>query len=248
VVISQGLARREFPGVDPVGRLVYIGRNPQPFQIVGVANDVRQFGLDMDPLPQFFLDVSHWPAPAFQFPIGPYFVIRTGDRAPSAIVSDVHAVARQIDPEATLYNVATMEQIVGNSLVRPRLYAVLLAIFAGVAVTLAAIGIFGVLAYSVTRRTQEIGIRMALGARPAQVLRLVLGRSVALTLLGIALGLGGAAAVTRSLQGMLFGLTPLDPATYAAVAVTFALVAALASYVPARRATKVDPLIALRYE
>jgi putative ABC transport system permease protein len=131
---------------------------------------------------------------------------------------------------------------------RPRFYAVLLGIFAAVAVTLAAVGLYGVMAYSVTRRTREIGIRMALGAARADVLSLVLGQTLVLTVVGITLGLAGSAAFTRYLAGLLFGLTPLDPTTFIAVALVFGAVATGAALVPARRATNVDPLIALRYE
>jgi len=144
--------------------------------------------------------------------------------------------------------VATMEQLVSNSISRPRLYAVLLGMFAGVAVTLAAVGIYGVLAYAVTQRTREIGIRMALGAERWNVMGLVMGQSAALIALGIALGLAGAAAFTRYLDTMLFGLTPRDPATFVTVSLTLAAIATLASYVPARRATRVDPLVALRHD
>jgi putative ABC transport system permease protein len=160
----------------------------------------------------------------------------------------VAAVARQLDSQAALYNIATMEQLVSNSMVRPRLYAVLLGGFAAVAAALAAVGIFGVMAYSVTQRTKEIGIRMALGAQWAQVMRLVMGQSLVLIGVGIVLGVAGAAAVTRYLEGMLFGLTPLDPSTFIVVSLFFAVIALVASYVPARRATKVDPLVSLRYE
>jgi putative ABC transport system permease protein len=223
-----------------------VGRNPKPFRIVGVVDDVRQFGLDREPQPQFFADIGQWTGPN-QFPVGPYFVIRTRARL-SSVVADVAAVARQLDSQAALYNIATMEQLVSNSMVRPRLYAVLLGGFAAVAVALAAVGIFGMMAYSVTQRTKEIGIRMALGAQWAQVMRLVMGQSFVLIGAGIVLGVAGAAAVTRYLEGMLFGLTPLDPSTFVAVSLLFAVIALLASYVPARRATKVDPLIALRCE
>jgi putative ABC transport system permease protein len=160
----------------------------------------------------------------------------------------VAAVARQLDSQAALYNIATMEQLVSNSMVRPRLYAVLLGGFAAVAAALAAVGIFGVMAYSVTQRTKEIGIRMALGAQWAQVMRLVMGQSLVLIGVGIVLGVAGAAAVTRYLEGMLFGLTPLDPSTFIVVSLFFAVIALVASYLPARRATKVDPLVSLRYE
>jgi putative ABC transport system permease protein len=137
---------------------------------------------------------------------------------------------------------------VATTIARPRLYATLLAVFAGVGAVLAAVGIYGVLAYSVAQRTREIGIRVALGARPAAVMRLVLGQSFVLTMIGIGLGIAGAVAVTRYLEGMLFGLTPLDPITFVAVSILFAAIAAVASLVPAHRATAVDPIVALRAE
>src|SRR6185503_4039802 len=153
-----------------------------------------------------------------------------------------------LEPQATVDNVATMEQLLSNSLSRPRLYAVLLGIFAGVAVALTAIGIYGVMGYSVAQRTREIGIRMALGAHRAAVMGLVLRQAAAVTVIGIACGIGAAAAVSKYLQGLLFGLTPLDASTFVGVAFLFAAIAMFASYVPARRATKVDPLVALRSE
>jgi len=145
-------------------------------------------------------------------------------------------------------NIATMDEIVSSSIARPRLYAVLLATFAGVAVTLAAIGIYGVMSFSVARRTREIGIRIALGARHAAVMGLVLRHGAMLTGLGLIGGLAAAAALTRSLRGLLFGITPLDHSTFAAVTLLFAAIALLAAYVPARRATAVDPLAAIRSE
>jgi putative ABC transport system permease protein len=181
------------------------------------------------------------------FPLGPYFSVRTRSD-PAGIVPHVRDIARQLDPDAGLFNVATMEQVVSNRISRPRMYAVLLGIFAGVAGALAAIGIYGVMAYSVAQRTREIGIRVALGARPSEVMALVLGQSTLITAIGIIAGLAGAAGATRYLQGMLFGLTPLDPSTFVAVSILFATVAMLAAYLPARRATKVDPLVALRSE
>jgi len=246
LLVNQALARHEFPGENPIGQQVFAGRDAAPWEIVGVVEDVRQESLDRDPGPQVFAQVSQWPGPAV-FPLGPYFSIRTRSD-PMAIVPDVRELARQLDANAGLFNVATMEQIVSNRISRARMYAVLLGVFAGVAGALAAIGIYGVMAYAVAQRTREIGIRMALGARPSEVMALVLGHATVTTAVGITAGLAGAAAATRSLEGMLFGLTPLDPATFAAAGVAFAAVAMLAAYLPARRATRVDPMTALRSE
>jgi putative ABC transport system permease protein len=164
------------------------------------------------------------------------------------VIPNIRAIVRRLDRQAALFNIAPMEQLVTTTIAQPRMYTMLLSIFAGIGATLAVIGIYGVMAYRVTQRTREIGIRMALGARRAQVLALVLRKGVTLTIIGIAVGLVGAAAATRFLQGMLFGITPLDARTFAAVSLLFGLVAMLASYVPARRATKVDPIVALRSE
>ncbi len=248
LVINQALARRDFPNENPIGQTVYIGRRPDPWQIVGIVEDVRQFGLDRAPEPQFFADMRQWPETGLLlFPVGAYYALRI-EADPAPVVADVRRVVREIDAEAGLFNVASMDQLVSTTIARPRMYAVLLTIFAGVGVVLAAVGIYGVLAYSVSQRTREIGIRMALGAQRSSVVALVLGESAALTAVGIALGVAGAAAATRYLEGMLFGLTPLDPATFVAVSLLFAAVAALAAWVPARRATAVSPLTALRCE
>jgi len=248
IVINQALARRQFPNENPIGQTVYVGRFPHPWQIVGIVEDVRQFGLDRAPEPQFFIDMRQWPGTGLLlFPVGAYYAIRA-DHDAGEIIAAARRQIRDIDVEAGLFNVATMEQLVATTIARPRMYAVLLGIFAAVGVVLAAVGIYGVLAYSVTRRTREIGIRMALGAQPSAVMRLVLGQSFVLTGVGVGLGVAGAAMMTRYLKGMLFGLTPLDPMTFAAVSVLFAAVAAIASFVPAHRATTVNPLVALRAE
>ena len=181
------------------------------------------------------------------FPAGAYFVVRSQPGA-GDIVPRVRDAVRDLDPQASLQNIATMDQIVSNWLTRPRLYAVLLGVFASIAVLIAAIGIYGVVAYAVAQQTREIGIRIALGARRWRIVSLVLGRSLVLTAIGIALGLVCAAAAAQDLRAMLFGLSPLDPVTFVAVAATFACVAVLASFIPARRATRMDPLTALRCE
>jgi putative ABC transport system permease protein len=179
--------------------------------------------------------------------LGPYYTVRT-DVDPMSIIPAVRAGVRELDARAGLYNIATMEQLVANRIARPRMYAVLLGLFAALAAGLALVGVYGVMAYVAAGRTREIGIRMALGAQHADVVRLVLRQSVAITAAGIVLGLAGAVVLTRYLEGMLFGLSPLDPTTLLVVSLAFAAVATLASYVPARRAASVDPLLALRCE
>jgi predicted permease len=248
LLINRTLARRDFPEGSPVGKTIYLGREPAPWEIVGVVDDVRQTGLDSEPFPQMFLNLAQWDAPQVPvFPAGAYYAVRTAS-APLLAIGHVRNIVRLLDSRASIENVATMNQIIANRMTRPRMYAVLLGTFATIAVLLAAVGIYGVMAYSVAQRTREIGIRVALGARPGSVLGLVMGQSALLSIAGVTIGLGGAMWATRYLQGLLFGLTPLDPATFAAVALLFLAVATAASFVPARRATTVDPSVALRAE
>ena len=248
VLINRTLARRDFPDGNAVGTIIYLGRDNAPWEIVGVVDDVRQSGLDREPAPQMFLDLRQWDAPQVPiFPAGAYYAVRTAG-APLLAIGHVRGIVRQLDSRASLENVATMDQIIANRMTRPRMYAVLLGVFAAIAVALAAAGIYGVMAYSVAQRTREIGIRVALGARPSSVLGLVMGQSALLSVAGVVIGLAGAMWTTQYLQGLLFGLTPLDPATFAGAALLFLAVATVASYLPARRAATVDPSVALRAE
>jgi predicted permease len=247
LVISESLARRAFPGRSPIGETAYLRRDTTPWQIIGVVQDVRQFAFDRPVDPQVFVDFRQWPGVN---PIGDapnYFAVRTkGD--PLSMVPAIRNAVHSIDPKVGLDNIATMEQIVANSMSRPRLYTVLLGIFAAVSMTLAGIGIYGLTAYSVVRRTREIGIRMALGSSASQVRNLVIRQSMWLVAAGVIIGCAGAAALTRFLQGLLFGVEPFDGVTLLSVVVLFLFVAIVASYAPARRATRVDPLVALRCE
>ena len=241
-LISRTFANSGFFDGPALGRQIYAGK--ASWEVVGIVEDVRQFDLDRAPGSEMFIIDFITAPPGFG---GTYFAVRTED-SPLAISADVRTLVRQLDPAATVDNVATMEQIVSNAVSGSRLFAVLLGGFATVAVALAAIGIYGVLAFIVTHRTREIGIRMALGARSTAVVSLVVRQSAVQIVIGVAVGIGGAALLSRYLEGLLFGVTPLDPLTYAAAGVTFALVALAAAYGPARRATEVDPLIALRAE
>jgi putative ABC transport system permease protein len=241
LLINQALARSGFLGRSPVGTQILPTIRDTPWQIVGIVDDLRQQGLDQEPSPQIFVS-------AMQFPIGnpnPYFAVRAeGD--PATLIPAVREAVREVDPQAFVDNIATLETVVANSLARQRLFAVLLGAFAMVATTLAAIGIYGVMAHSVSRRTREIGVRMALGADQRSVLRLVLGQSLGLTVIGLGGGVAGAIGLSRYLERLLFGLSPLDVSTFAGVSLVFLLVGMIASWVPAYRAASVGPLAALR--
>jgi predicted permease len=248
LLVNEALARREFGGTNAIGHFVYVGRDTAPWEIVGVVDNVLQFGLDREPEPQFFADFRQLPQKGLPlFPVGAYYAIRMSG-APLTAVADVRRVVSELDEHAKLFNVVPMAQLVATTISRPRMYATLLGIFAAVSVVLAAVGVFGVIAFSVAQRTREIGIRLALGAQRSTVMGLVLRQTAMLTAVGIVLGVAGAAAIARYLEGMLFGLSPLDLTTFGAVVVLFAAVAVSASYIPARRAMNVDPLTAIRDE
>jgi putative ABC transport system permease protein len=245
-VINRTLAAQYFGTADPVGKPLTLWSLEG--EVVGVVADVRQLAFDRAPEPQLFMDARQhptgWP---LGFSDGVYVAIRT-DADAAAIVPAIRRVVRELDPTMPIDSVATMDEIVSSSVTRPRADAVLMGIFAAVALVLAAVGVYGVVAYFVTQRTREIGIRVALGARRPEVLALVLRRAAALTATGLALGLAGALGAARYLAGMLYGVAPVDVATFAGVTVTLGVVATIASCMPARRAAAVDPVVALRYE
>jgi putative ABC transport system permease protein len=247
ILINQSLARERFPNTDPVGRAVYLAGDRTPWEVAGVVDDVWT-GLDRAPGPQVLREFPTAPASELQM-LGTryYYAVRT-TRPAGAIVPAIRDIVRQIDDQAFLDNLVPLEELLADSIARPRLYAVLLGVFGATALVLAAIGIYGVMAYAVTQAVREIGLRIALGAEAGDVVTLVLGRAAILTAVGIALGVAGAAAASQYLRGMLFGLTPLDVRTYVAVVAGFSGVAMLAAYVPARRAASGDPLSALRAE
>jgi predicted permease len=245
-VVNQALARRVFPGEDPVGKRINFGGkggDGQPIwvEIVGVVSDVRSIELNAEPEPEVY--ASHLQVP-FE---GMSFVVRSSVE-PESLAPAVREAVRAVDGAQPVSEVRPMEQLVSDAAAQPRLNFLLLGVFAGVALLLAAAGIYGVMSYAVTQRTHEIGIRIALGAQGRDVLRFVVGQGMALALVGVAAGLFGALLLTRLMSSLLYGVSATDPLTFAAVSLLLTLVALAACLVPARRATKVDPMVALRYE
>jgi putative ABC transport system permease protein len=245
VMVNQALAKRFWTG-SPIGRRVNPGfSDPKVwFTIVGVVEDTKNAGMDKPAGPELYFQVRQ----VNQF-LGANvnFVVRAvNDSAP--LEGSIRNAVRELDSTLPVYNLWSMDEVVSKSMVQPRFLALLLATFSGIALFLAAIGIYGVMAYSVAQRTQEIGVRMALGARPLHVLRLIFQQSLGMLLIGTVIGLAGAFLLTRLMRTLLFEVTATDPLTYVSVIGLLTVVALLACYIPARRAAKVDPLIALRYE
>ena len=244
IVVNQEFARRYFPEralgqqfqLGPLGNL----------EIVGVAGDILNQGLDGTPQPGVYISYADVGATGVSG-IGLMLAVKTtGD--PSNLISGVRTAVLDLDGSIAIDDVRTMEERLYSSVAQPRFYAILLGIFAGLALVLASVGIYGVLAYSVAQRTREIGIRMALGAQKTKILGMVVSQGMFLTLIGIVAGLFGAFALTRYLDSLLFGLTSLDPATFSGMTLILILTAMVACYLPARRATRVDPIEALRHE
>jgi predicted permease len=240
-IVNQSLARQSFPGQDPIGHSIYCGYDSlKPMRIVGLVGDVRQLGPATPPWPEIYM-------PYEQHPRGDFQVLARTAANPLALSETLRRMVRNRDPNVPV-KFSTLEENLADNVATPRFRTLLLGIFAGLAVCLAMAGVYGVMAYAVGQRSNEIGLRMALGASRNDVLGLVLRQGLVYVALGLALGLAGAFAATRLLASFLFEVKPADPATYAAVAALLAAAALAATYVPARRATRVDPLTALRQE
>jgi len=245
VVVSETLARKYFPGEDPLGKRLTFGDPQSPDvqwqTIVGIVGDVRQSGLDEEPYAQIYRSYRQSPRRALTV------VVRTASE-PNRMINDLRSQIWSLDREQPLYNIRTAEGVLAEAIARPRFNMLLITILAGVALVLAAVGIYSVISYTVTQRTHEIGIRMALGARPLDVFKMVLQQGLWLALAGVGSGIVAAFAVTRLLASLLYGVRPTDAVTFAGVSALLTAIVLLACYIPARRATRVDPMVALRYE
>lgn len=243
LIVSEEFVRRYFPGKSPLGEIVTAG--PARYQVVGVVNDARQSGLNATLRAEYYVELTGFGLTAAT---RPHFVVRSG-AGTSHLGPLIRSTVREIDPRLGVdLNQQTMAELTSASVATPRFNTFVLSAFAAVALALAIVGIYGVLSHAVTRRTHEIGIRMAVGAAPTQVLAMILRQSLMLTGTGAVVGLLMAAGTTRYLESMLFELTPLDPWTFLGVAILALVVGALAAYSPAARASRVDPLVALRHD
>jgi predicted permease len=246
-IVNEAAAKRIWQDADPLGHELRIGTrfglggDPAGGAVVGVAGDVREFGPATAAPPTLYLAYAQWP-------VNFMTVVARGRGEPSALVEPMRGVVQSLDPDVPMFAVRSMPQIVANAVAQPRLYMVLIVCFAATAVLLAAIGLYGVLAYAVGQRTREIGIRLALGARRAEVLRMVMSQAGRLVLAGVAFGLVAAVLASRLLRAQLFEVQPTDTATYVVVAAGLLLVSLLASWIPARRASRIDPMSALRQD
>jgi putative ABC transport system permease protein len=248
-VVNEAFVKHYFPNENAIGQRmkpgppgrIWRGEKLTSFEIVGIVHDVKLAGLDAPSEPAYYL-------PASQAPLEDMMILVRTNADPLSLVGAVRQAVWTVDPNQPLANISTLEKVVDDSIAQPRLNMLLMGLFGGLALVLSAVGIYGLLSYSVTQRTQELGIRMAFGARVADVLKLVLRQGMTLALAGEAIGLAGAFVLARLIRGLLFGVTPNDAMTFVIVGGVLAVVALLACYLPARRATKVDPLVALRYE
>lgn len=243
LVVSNAFVKTYFPNEDPIGkRIIFDGPNRTPREIVGIVDDVRRNGLDREVQPEMYASYIQRPERRLNL------VIRSAGPDASELTPAVRAAVKAFDSKQIIWRTQTVEQLLSTSVAPRKFNMMLLGIFAGVALVLAAVGLYGVMSYSVSWRTQEIGIRMALGAKRTDVLRMVVRQGMTMTLIGLAFGLIGVIALSRVMVGLLYGVSPTDPLTFSGVSIVLLLVALLACLIPARRATRVDPIVALRSE
>ncbi|HZN07803.1 MAG TPA: FtsX-like permease family protein, partial [Pyrinomonadaceae bacterium] len=243
VIINEALAQRLFPGENALGRKLTLKTNGPPLEIVGITRDVKHHELTEPPVP-------HFDVPALQRGYDSYTNVVVRTRGPAAdLIPTVRSELLALDPALPVKDISAVSADIDNTLAATRLASTLISIFGVVALLLASIGLYGVMAWMVSQRTREVGIRMALGARPADVLTLIIKQGIVLTFAGVVIGLLAALAATRLIDTQqLYGVSATDPFTFAAIALLLTTVSLLACYLPARRATRVDPLKALRYE
>jgi putative ABC transport system permease protein len=243
LVVSNAFVKTYFPNEDPIGkRIIFDGPNRTPREIVGIVDDVRRKGLDKEVQAEMYASYIQRPERRLNL------VIRSAGPDASELTPAVRAAVKAFDSKQIIWRTQTVEQLLSTSVAPRKFNMMLLGIFAGVALVLAAVGLYGVMSYSVSWRTQEIGIRMALGAKRTDVLRMVVRQGMTMTLIGLAFGLVGVFALSRVMVGLLYGVSPTDPLTFTGVSIVLLLVALLACLIPARRATRVDPIVALRTE
>jgi len=238
VLINETLATQFFAGEDPVGKQLIL-QNGQPKEIVGVVKDARQWGLDKPPSPEIYFSTFQQPGPLTTLVIG-------ANADPASFGGAVRRAVREVSPDVPVTAMRTMTEVIADSLAQARFNTILMSVFAGVALLLAVVGIYGVMSYAISQSTREIGIRLALGAQGRDVLRFVVRQWRALIGAGMTVGISAAFALTRLMATLLYGVSATDPLIFLSVALLLALVALLACWVPARRAPKVDPMIALR--
>jgi putative ABC transport system permease protein len=249
IIVNEAFVRRYFPNEEALGQhlrpsppaRIWQNKKLTSFEIVGIARDVKSAGLKENSEPTYYL-------PASQAPLGDMLILVRTEGDPTALVGSLRSAVLSVDASQPIANIETLDKVVSDSIAQPRLNMLLMGLFGALALLLAAVGIYGLLSFTVAQRIQEIGIRMALGAQVSDVLAMVMKNGIVLVLAGELIGLIGALALTRLMSSLLFGVTPTDMMTFVVVLAGLGLVASLACYIPARRATKVDPMMALRNE